>query len=164
MNLSDSNFAAAAGGEPQLPPARRAFLLGSAMAAAALAAPGLAAAPHAHAADALTAAVLAATADCIAEGANCDRHCLDLFATGNVELVECARRVRELVTVCTATQALGIQGAPRFAAMVDLCAQTCAACDEECRRHADKHAVCARCAEACQAALKAAAAFTAGRA
>lgn len=151
--------------ERQASPARRDFLVGSAVAAAALTAPALSrAAGHVHTSDPLTAAVLAATADCVTEGTRCDQHCFERFTTGDAELADCARLVRELVTICTATHALGVQGAPRFAAMVELCAETCWACEKECRRHAAKHEACARCAEACAQALKAAAAFGTGRA
>lgn len=102
--------------------------------------------------------LVAAANHCVVEAERCDQHCLAMFATGDTSLVECARRVRELAALCVAAGRLAIQESPRLDALLDICGDSCKACEEECRKHEAKHEVCKSCADACVAMLEAIAA------
>lgn len=110
--------------------------------------------PHAHHA-AGPRGLIAAAGHCVAEADICDQHCLAMFREGDTTLAECAARVRELAALCTAAGKLAVQESPRLDALLDVCAESCKACETECRKHEAKHAVCKTCADACVAMVDA---------
>jgi Cys-rich four helix bundle protein (predicted Tat secretion target) len=96
-------------------------------------------------------ALVRATAECIGRGEVCLAHCIDLLATGDTMLAECARRVNEMVALCGALRTITAQGAPSLRALALVTDEVCRTCEEECRKHEDHHAQCRDCAEACAA-------------
>jgi len=105
--------------------------------------------------------LIAAAGHCVAEADVCDQHCLAMFGAGDTSLVECAARVRELAALCTAAGKLAAQSSPRLNALLDVCAESCKACEAECRKHEAKHDVCKTCADACVKMVEAIAAHKA---
>ncbi|MGE3774279.1 MAG: Csp1 family four helix bundle copper storage protein [Gammaproteobacteria bacterium] len=105
--------------------------------------------------------LVAAASHCVTEADVCDQHCLAMFRDGDKSLVDCAARVRELAALCTAAGKLAVQESPRLDALLDVCAESCKACEDECRKHEAKHEVCKTCADACVAMVEAIAAHKA---
>jgi len=105
--------------------------------------------------------LVAAAGHCVTEADVCDQHCLAMFREGDKSLVDCAARVRELAALCTAASKLAVQESPRLNALLDVCAESCKACEDECRKHEAKHEVCKTCADACVAMVEAIAAHRA---
>jgi uncharacterized membrane protein len=70
------------------------------------------------------------------------------------DLVDCIRTNLNCADVCEATgRELSRSGGYDLAvtrALLEACAIVCAACAEECGRHADMHQHCRICAEACR--------------
>jgi Cys-rich four helix bundle protein (predicted Tat secretion target) len=93
--------------------------------------------------------LVAAAGHCVSEADLCDQHCLAMFREGDTSLVDCAARVRELAALCTAAGKLAAQDSPRLNALLEVCAESCKACEDECRKHEAKHEVCKACADAC---------------
>lgn len=123
------------------------------VAATAMAAAAQAATEHHQHGSAHTALADAAL-DCVKTGDACLDHCLQVLASGDKSLAECARSVNELVAVCTALSKLALSNSPllpKYAAVVKL---SCDSCEKECRKHEAKHAACKACAEACVACSK----------
>lgn len=131
--------------------------LGASMA---LAGQAQAADPHAHHASGPR-GLIAAAGHCVAEADICDQHCLTMFREGDQTLVDCAQRVRELAALCSAAGKLAVQESPRLNALLDICGESCKACETECRKHEAKHAVCKTCADACVSMVEAIAAHKA---
>jgi Cys-rich four helix bundle protein (predicted Tat secretion target) len=96
-------------------------------------------------------ALVRATAECIGRGEVCLAHCIDLLATGDTMLAECARRLNEMVALCGALRSIAAQDAPSLRALALVTDEACRTCEEECRKHEDHHAQCRDCAEACAA-------------
>jgi Cys-rich four helix bundle protein (predicted Tat secretion target) len=94
-------------------------------------------------------ALAQAARTCVADGEVCIAHCLALFATGDTSLAACAKAVTEMVTACRAIASLASLEAKRLEEFLGPCISVCADCEQECRKHADKHPVCRACAEAC---------------
>jgi len=106
-----------------------------------------------HAASPL-AALAAATADCIQKGQVCLSHCLTLLAEGDKEMAACAQSVNQMLAVCGALQQLANQDSRYTAKLAGIAAEVCKQCEEECKKHADKHEQCKACAESCAACYK----------
>jgi Cys-rich four helix bundle protein (predicted Tat secretion target) len=91
---------------------------------------------------------------CVATGQSCLDHCLDLMASGHKELAACAKSVTQLVSLCGALQNLANQDSKYLVKLASVTAEACQDCEEECKKHADKHEACKRCGEACAACSK----------
>ena len=92
-----------------------------------------------------------AIAECIGRGEVCLAHCIELLATGDTMLADCARRVNEMIALCGALQTIAAQDAPSLHALARVTDEVCRTCEEECRKHEDHHTQCRDCAEACAA-------------
>lgn len=92
--------------------------------------------------------------DCVQKGEMCLTHCHESLATGDKSLGQCAKRVSELMSACTALRSLAAQDSRFVPQYARLTMQVCDACEKECRKHAAKHASCEACAESCAACSK----------
>lgn len=108
---------------------------------------------HVHGAAPNQALVNAAN-DCVKTGDVCLAHCLDLLATGDKSLGECAKSVNELRATCGALGSLAAQSAPALAKLASLSADVCKNCETACRKHEKEHAPCKACADACATCAK----------
>lgn len=107
---------------------------------------------HMHAAAAVNAALQKTALACIEAGQLCLNHCLSSFAAGDLSMAGCARSVDQMLAVCAALAKLASTGSPLLAAMAKAVAlPMCLECEQECRKHADRHAECKACADACKA-------------
>ena len=102
-----------------------------------------------------------AIGQCIEDGNVCLDHCLVLLGRGDTSLAECAKSVRDMLAVCSATQALVAGSSAHVKTAVQLCIDVCTDCERACRKHEAEHAVCKACANACAATIKAARVFLA---
>lgn len=94
---------------------------------------------------------LAETAsDCIVKGEACLDHCLDLLGQGDKDMAACAKTVNEMLAVCAALRSLATQNSKQLAKMAAIAADVCKQCEDECRKHADKHESCKACGESCK--------------
>lgn len=96
-------------------------------------------------------ALVRSTAECIGRGEVCLAHCIDLLATGDTMLAECAKRVNEMIALCGALRTIAAQDAPSLHALARVTDEVCQRCEEECRKHQDHHTQCRDCAEVCAA-------------
>ena len=87
---------------------------------------------------------------CIEKGNLCVAHCLVLLGDGNKEMAACARSVQQTLAICTALQQLASQQSTHLGEMAKLAAKACKECEDECKKHADKHEECKSCMDACK--------------
>lgn len=106
-----------------------------------------AAPPHVH--GAADAALLEAAQGCVAKGQACIGHCLGMIAAGDTSMSGCLRAVHDMHAVLEALVATTASGSRHLAALTKVAIELCRDCETECRKHADKHAVCRECADAC---------------
>jgi len=136
---------------------RREAVMGTGLLALAGLATALAAAaeesPHVHHGSGHK-ALADAAGTCVATGQACLDHCIDLMGNGHKELAACAKSVTQLVSLCNALQNLANQDSKYLVKLASVTMEACHDCDEECKKHADKHEVCKRCGEACAACYK----------
>ena len=95
-----------------------------------------------------------ASANCVVKGEACLNHCLILLGEGDTTMAACSRSVNEMLAVSHALESLAIQDAPALPKMATLAMTTCKSCEEECKKHAEKHQACKDCMEACAATYK----------
>lgn len=148
---------------------RRALLLGGlAMAGTALAGraiaaehqhdmSGMAGMGHdmgAHHHDAPYAALALAASDCLQKGQACLSHCLVLLGEGDKAMAGCAQSVNQMLALCAAVQQLANQNSKQLARVAAIALDACQQCEDECKKHADKHEVCKACGESCAACAK----------
>ena len=91
---------------------------------------------------------------CVKTADLCQAHCFDLLAEGDKALAACARSVTQLSAVCNALAVLAAQNSPLLPRYAGVAKDVCKACEEECRKHAEKHEPCKACADACAACAK----------
>ncbi len=99
--------------------------------------------------------VLEAVNDCVIKGQQCAAHCLVAFQEGDTTLADCARKVNEMLPICKALSYQLASNSPYVKALAAVCRQACKDCEEECRKHEDKHVECKACGEACAALVAA---------
>jgi Cys-rich four helix bundle protein (predicted Tat secretion target) len=132
---------------------RRDMLIGAAtVAAGALAGTRAAAQPAGEG----PASMAQAVAECLEAGNACMEHCLDLLASGDKTLGDCAKSVHQMLAVCNATAVIVATDSTLKARVVQLCIDACAQCEQACKPHIDHHAACRRCRDACLATIAAA--------
>jgi len=130
---------------------RRDLLIGGAALAGAALSAAAVAGEHAHHQHGASNALAAALADCIQKGQVCQSHCLDLLADGEKSMAACAKSVNQMLTLCSALQQLANQQSQHTAKLAGLALKACRECEEECKKHADKHEACKACGESCKA-------------
>jgi Cys-rich four helix bundle protein (predicted Tat secretion target) len=96
---------------------------------------------------------------CVLAGRTCLSHCITLLSQGDTSMAACARTVREMLAICTATAELATTDSNLLAALAKVCADACRTCAEACAPHVGHHEVCGSCERACQATVAAAAAL-----
>ncbi len=137
---------------------RREALLGSvALAGAAMVAKAQAAEmdhQHHHHNASPYADLVAAAADCIQKGQACINHCLYLLGKGEKEMAACAKSVNQVLSICDALQQLANQESSHVPKLAALAMEICKECEDECKKHADKHEACKACGESCAACYK----------
>ena len=84
----------------------------------------------------------------------CLKHCIRLTRAGDTSLADCMRAVQAMLPVCSTMGQFAGQDAKRLKNMATLCADVCADCEDECRKHEFHHRECKNCAEACAAMIK----------
>lgn len=109
---------------------------------------------HDMAAMMANAGLASATADCIQKGQVCLNHCLYLLGQGDKDMAACAKSVSQMLSLSGALQGLANQQStylPRLAAVtMDACKQ----CQDECKKHSDKHEACKACGKSCDTCAK----------
>lgn len=115
----------------------------------------------ASAADDKAQALARAASGCVRAGEACLQHCLDLLASGDKSLGDCAKMVTQMLAVCRAVGPIADAGGRHLPAMAQLCQAVCTDCEKVCREHASHHEVCKACADACQTTAAAAKALAA---
>ena len=107
---------------------------------------------HAHHHNAPANGGLAASAsDCIQKGQVCLNHCLELLGQGEKDMAACAKSVSQMLALCGALQQLANQGSLQLTKLAAIALDVCQQCQEECKKHADKHDSCKACGESCAA-------------
>ena len=91
---------------------------------------------------------------CVMSGEACLSHCIVDLKSGSLELVDCLRRVEELIAVCRAMATFAALGSEHVPALAAVTKDVCITCEAECRKFAEKHDECAACADACLACIK----------
>jgi Cys-rich four helix bundle protein (predicted Tat secretion target) len=94
------------------------------------------------------------SADCVLKGRACVSHCLELIKAGDQTIIDCARSVQELIAACDALHVLALAKSKNLIVFARATRAVCAACEAECKKHADKHAECKACMESCAACIK----------
>ena len=95
------------------------------------------------------AALMAATADCVAKGQTCLSHCIQLLSAGDKSVGKCAKTVGQLLPLCSALQALASQDSPHTRALAKVALEACNECAEACKQHVEHHAECKACYDSC---------------
>lgn len=136
---------------------RRELLLGgAALAGASLVSKAFAADGHEHHhhGSVPNAGLISATADCVQKGQVCLSHCLMLLGQGDKEMAACAQSVNQMLAICAATQQLAAQESTYLAKQAKIAMDACKQCEDECKKHADKHDACKACMDSCAACYK----------
>lgn len=144
--------------------ARRAALVGAALAATvSLAARGAAgpAHDHHHGPSARDELLIDLASDCMNKGEVCLAHCLILLGEGDRAMAACARSVSETMALCDALRKLVAQGSAHAKPLARLVMNACLECQKSCDVHAQKHRECRDCAAACAECAKACREFSA---
>lgn len=99
-------------------------------------------------------AVTESALHCVMMGQACIEHCLTSFKSGDTSLVDCARMVQQMVPMCRTMAQFASMESAHIARLAAVCIEVCAACEKECRKHADVHPDCKNCAESCLACIE----------
>lgn len=100
------------------------------------------------------AGLISAVADCIQKGQVCLNHSLYLLGQGDKDMASCAKSVNQMLAICGSLQALANQESTYLAKLAVIAKDACDACEEECKKHAEKHEACKSCGESCVACAK----------
>lgn len=111
------------------------------------------AAEHRHDNHARNAGVVDTALDCVKTAEACLNHCLDVLATGDTSLANCAKSVTELKIYCTALYQAGLYNSGHLKEIAAISEKVCGECEKECRKHS-KHKTCSDCADACARCIK----------
>ncbi|MGA7329579.1 MAG: four-helix bundle copper-binding protein [Rhodomicrobium sp.] len=93
----------------------------------------------------------AAARNCVSSGDACVSHCLGLMAAGDDSVSACAKSAYQMVAMCEAVARLAAANSTHLPQLAKLAHITCLDCEAECRKHENEHAVCKTCAESCAA-------------
>lgn len=109
---------------------------------------------HHHHGSAVNAALISAASDCVQKGQVCLSHCLTLLGQGDKEMAACAQSVNQMLAVCGALQQLASQESRYLKSQAKIAMDICKECEDECKKHADKHDACKACMDSCAACYK----------
>ena len=99
--------------------------------------------------------VVGALAECQTAGELCLSQCIEVLASGDAGMADCARAVRAMLAICKSAKSL-VECHSTFAGQqLALCRDACNACESECAKHKSHHEACRNCAEACETAMDA---------
>lgn len=96
-----------------------------------------------------------ASAKCVAEGANCLRHCFGMLSMNDASMADCTKLSYDTIAACAALQSLASVNSTYTPAMAKVVANICEACKKECDKFPqyveckDMGAACKACGEAC---------------
>jgi len=90
---------------------------------------------------------------CTVAGDSCVRHCLETIKMGDISLVDCLRKVSEMIPACDATATLAGLGSRHAPEYMALCRTLCEECEKECLKHKE-HPECFACAKACKKTVR----------
>lgn len=88
--------------------------------------------------------------ECIKMGEICNQHCMHMFQMGDTTLADCSISVQELVAACNVVLKLASFNSSHLNDFIRASIKVCETCEEECKKHAEKHIQCKDCAEACR--------------
>jgi len=94
-------------------------------------------------------ALFDAAQGCLAKGRACIAHCIALLGAGDTSMAGCAKAVHDMHAVMEGLAAAAASGSKHLPALAKVAMEFCKDCEAECKKHADKHAVCKECMEAC---------------
>lgn len=86
---------------------------------------------------------------CLAKGEACIAHCIAMLTSGDTSMSGCMKTVHDMHAVMIGLAAAAASGNRNLPALARVAMEFCKDCEAECRKHADKHAVCKDCADAC---------------
>jgi len=109
---------------------------------------------HHHHEMSVNAGLISAAADCIQKGQVCLNHCLYLLGQGDKDMATCAKSVNQMLAICGSLQALANQESKYLAKLASIAKDACDACEDECKKHAEKHEACKACGESCAVCAK----------
>lgn len=109
---------------------------------------------HHHHIAAQNSNLISASADCVQKGQVCLNHCLDLLGQGDKDMAACAKSVNQMLAICGAVQQLASQESAYLPKQAKIAMDACKQCEDECKKHADKHDACKACMESCAACYK----------
>jgi len=96
-----------------------------------------------------------AALNCLKKSQACMEHCMQLFQSGDTTLAKCADIVQETLVMCVALSQMASYQSAHLAAVAKVCISVCKDCEDECRKHADKHIECKDCADSCADCIEA---------
>lgn len=99
-------------------------------------------------------ALIDSAGNCMDAGEVCLAHCITLLGEGDKSMAECATNVNQMLSICRAVHDLAAQQSPYLPAMAKIAQDSCKACQDACKVHADKHQECKDCMDACEACAK----------
>ncbi|MCC7279974.1 MAG: four-helix bundle copper-binding protein [Chromatiaceae bacterium] len=99
-------------------------------------------------------ALIDSTGNCMNTGEVCLAHCILLLGEGDKSMAECATNVNQMLSICRALHDLAAQQSPYLPAMARIALDTCKACQDACKQHADKHQECKDCMNAGEVCAK----------
>jgi Cys-rich four helix bundle protein (predicted Tat secretion target) len=99
-------------------------------------------------------ALIDTASDCIAKGEVCVAHCIELMKGGDTAMADCMKSVSIMMPMCGALVRLAALDASRLKEFAAVCKNVCEDCEAECKKHAEKHAVCKDCMDSCTACIK----------
>ncbi len=94
--------------------------------------------------------LIQATKKCEEIGEDCLAHTFRTFQAGDTTLAKCAVVVDDAISICSTTAKVALNGTRHLKQVAAVCKAICADCEEECRKHGDKHQICADMADACK--------------
>jgi Cys-rich four helix bundle protein (predicted Tat secretion target) len=109
---------------------------------------------HHHHDMSANAALISAAADCVQKGQVCLNHCLYLLGQGDKDMAACAKSVNQILALCGTLQQLANQESTYLPKLAAIAMDACKQCEDECKKHADKHEACKACGESCAACYK----------
>ncbi len=109
---------------------------------------------HHHHDMSANAGLISAATDCIQKGQVCLNHCLYLLGQGDKDMAACAKSVNQMLALCGSLQALANQESVYLPKLAAIAMDACNKCEDECKKHSNKHEACKACGESCAACAK----------